>query len=89
MPLYASAPIAYDGTVYARIDAARWSRDCTKISDWFDSVVSSGFFSIFFSNSKPHQNQNRVKVGKPSVYNDVIFESFKGDLARIYIISIS
>ena len=25
--------IAYDGTVYARIDAARWSRDCTKISD--------------------------------------------------------
>ena len=23
--------IAYDGTVYARIDAARWSRDCTKI----------------------------------------------------------
>ena len=29
MPLYASAPIAYDETVYARIDAARWSRDCT------------------------------------------------------------
>ena len=28
-PLYASAPIAYDGPVYARVDAARWSRDCT------------------------------------------------------------
>ena len=27
--MLASAPIAYDGTVYARIDAARWSRDCT------------------------------------------------------------
>ena len=29
VPLYASAPIAYDGPVYARVDAARWSRDCT------------------------------------------------------------
>ena len=27
--LYTSAPIAYDGTVYARVDVARWSRDCT------------------------------------------------------------
>ena len=34
MPLYASAPIAYDGTVYARIDVARWSRDCTKIKEF-------------------------------------------------------
>ena len=25
VPLYASAPIAYDGTVYARVDVARWS----------------------------------------------------------------
>ena len=31
VPLYASAPRAYDGPVYARVDAARWSRDCTKI----------------------------------------------------------
>ena len=31
MSLYASPPIAYDGTVYARIDAARWSRDSTKL----------------------------------------------------------
>ena len=29
VPLYASAPIAYGGPVYARVDAARWSRDCT------------------------------------------------------------
>ena len=29
VPLCASAPIAYDGTVYARVDVARWSRDCT------------------------------------------------------------
>ena len=28
VPLYASAPIAYDGTVYARVDVARWSRAC-------------------------------------------------------------
>ena len=34
MPLYASAPIAYDGTVYARIDGARWSRDCTLIKEF-------------------------------------------------------
>ena len=27
--LYASAPIAYDRTVYAHVDVARWSRDCT------------------------------------------------------------
>ena len=26
-PLYASAPIAYDGPVYARVDAARWNPD--------------------------------------------------------------
>ena len=31
VPLYASAPIAYDGPVYARVDAARWLRDCTSI----------------------------------------------------------
>ena len=29
VPLYASAPIAYDGPVYARVDAARWSCDCS------------------------------------------------------------
>ena len=29
VPLYASAPIAYDGPVNARVDGARWSRDCT------------------------------------------------------------
>ena len=29
VPLYASAPIAYDGTVYARVHVARWSRDGT------------------------------------------------------------
>ena len=31
VPLYASAPIAYDGTVYTRVDVARWSLDCTQI----------------------------------------------------------
>ena len=41
MPLYASAPIAYDGTVYARIDAARWSRDCTKIEEFLGLVNTS------------------------------------------------
>ena len=34
VPLYASASIAYDGTVYARVDVARWSRDCTSISEF-------------------------------------------------------
>ena len=34
VPLYASAPIAYDGPVYARIDGARWSRDCTSIEEF-------------------------------------------------------
>ena len=29
VPLYASAPIAYDGPIYARVDATTWSRDCT------------------------------------------------------------
>ena len=29
VPTYASAPIAYDGPVSARVDAAKWSRDCT------------------------------------------------------------
>ena len=31
VPLYASAPIGYDGPVYARVDVARWSRDCTVV----------------------------------------------------------
>ena len=30
-PLYASAPISYDGTVYTHVDVARWLRDCTEI----------------------------------------------------------
>ena len=34
VPLYASALIAYDGAVYARVDAARWSRDCTQIKEF-------------------------------------------------------
>ena len=38
MPSYASALIAYDGTVYARIDAARWSRDCTQIWEFLGLV---------------------------------------------------
>ena len=28
VPLYTSALIAYDGPVFARVDAARWSCDC-------------------------------------------------------------
>ena len=40
MPLYASAPIAYDGTVYARIHAARWSRDCTKIWEFLGLLIN-------------------------------------------------
>ena len=42
MPLYASAPIAYDGPVYARVDAARWSSDCTLIKEFL------GLFKRYF-----------------------------------------
>ena len=34
LPLYASAPIAYGGPVDARVDVARWSRDCTLILEF-------------------------------------------------------
>ena len=47
--LVRGAPIAYDGPVYARVDAARWSRDCTQIQEFLGlfNVRPCKFFSVF------------------------------------------
>ena len=44
VPLYANAPIAYDGPVYARVDVVRWSRDCTWIKEFLGlfNTISEG-----------------------------------------------
>ena len=44
VPLHASAPIAYDGPVYARVDAARRSRDCTQIKEFLGLLRFGGCF---------------------------------------------
>ena len=53
LPLYASALIAYDGPVYARLDAARWSRDCTSIEEFLGLIRdSTKTLALFFVSNK-------------------------------------